>query len=772
MESLISISDGVRQGEKSDQDAMALSVIVPTRNEAGNVKNLLSSLEAALDHMPAEVIFVDDSTDDTPRVVQSAVANFPTLHVRLIHRPPEQRTGGLGGAVMLGLQLARAEYACVMDGDLQHPPAMVPVLLRTAQEKNADIVIATRRTKESEVVGLNRARNLISRSLDLLARVFFPKELRGVSDPLTGFFLVRVAALDLSSLRPKGFKILLEILVRHPDLRKAEVPFHFGERLAGQSKASASEVWRYFNLLWTLRFGGGFTRFLGFAAVGLSGILVNSLALYAFTDRLHIFYLYSVALATAVSTLWNFSLTEGWVYRSERTTGGILRRLGLFSVMNALALVLRTPLVYLLTDILGVYYVLSNLISLTLLTILRFTLADNIIWRRSRIRLTGAPTISGEWSRSMKNVHSYDIHGIVSVISEGILPELEPFRVSREISEPTIRVRLGTPPTESPSGAANSHFLNYHEIFGRLGFEVGIDFDDQVNIIASPLLGLSPHVLYTNVVEPILRWTFVKKGYALVHGATIAFGNDAYVITARTDTGKTTTLLKILSHQRRGNDRAAFLSDDMSIVSPDGVVMTYPKPMTISHHTLRAVNSDTLNIREKLVLPFQSRVHSRSGRKVAFLISKTKMPAATINMWVQMLVPPPKYTVQKLVPGVKVARRASLAGMFIIERGDNGIASMQNAEAVEVLLKNCEDAYGFPPYDDLKEFLYCSNGDDLREAEQAIIRQAFGGLPATLIRSDHMDWWCRIPAFVDEQVARDCTCEIPNPGFVYQREGA
>ena len=80
---------------------------------------------------------------------------------------------------------------------------------------------------------------------------------------------------------------------------------------------------------------------------------------------------------------------------------------------------------------------------------------------------------------------------------------------------------------------------------------------------------------------------------------TIAFGKNAYIITARTDTGKTTTLLKILSHQRRNNDRASFLSDDMTIVSEDGIALTYPKPLTISYHTMKAVNSATLNFQGK-----------------------------------------------------------------------------------------------------------------------------------------------------------------------------
>lgn len=735
----------------------ALTVVVPTRNEAGNVRPLLTSLHEALKEIPAEVIFVDDSTDETPAIVSSAVNQFGNLHVRLVHREPDQRTGGLGGAVTLGLQSARAEYVCVMDGDMQHPPELVPVMFQTALDKNVDMVVATRRSSQSKVDGLNLARNLVSKGLDRIGRIFFPRELRGVSDPLTGFFLVRVKALNLAALRPKGFKILLEILVRNPGLRKTEVPFVFGERLAGESKASVKEVFRYLNLLWTMRFGQGLGRFLGFALVGLSGIAVNSGILYLATDKLRIYYLVSAAISTVGSTLWNFFLIEALVYRKAHHSNGRLKRLGLFFVMNTVALAGRTPLIYLFTQNLGIHYVYSNLISLGILTVLRFTLADNVIWkepgeaRQSRSAL--------ERTHIMKDTFTYNIHNIITVVSEGELPELEPFRVSYGIVDPTIILQFGIPPRTLPKSDPKDRYIHFNEIFGHMGFEVGIEFNDRVHITASRVLGYSPHVLYTNVIEPVLRWTFVKKGYALVHGATIAFGNDAYMISARTDTGKTTTLLKILARQRRGNDRAAFLSDDMTIVSPDGTALTYPKPMTISAHTLRAVNTDTLSFKEKLILPFQSRVHSRSGRKAAFVISKTKLPAATINLLVQMLIPPPKYYVQKLVPNVKLSQKGNFAGMFIIERGEGGNEAMESAEALEVLLKNCEDAYGFPPYESLKEFLYLDDGNDLRVAEQLIIRQAMGSLPATRIRSENMDWWCRIPEFVDEQMARDCACE-------------
>jgi dolichol-phosphate mannosyltransferase len=740
-------------------DIIDLSIIVPTRNEVGNINPLLSKISQALAGLHAEVLFVDDSSDGTPQVIEASAQSFPDLNIRLFHRPAQQRRGGLGSAVLLGLQNIKSEYACVMDGDLQHPPELLPKLLHIAHDRNADLVVATRRASDSRVDGLNAARNLISLVLDFTARALFPGRLRGVSDPLSGFFLVRRNALNLTSLQPNGFKILLEILIRNPRLRKAEIPFQFGERLTGESKASTKEALNYLHLLWTLKFGNGSLRLIGFGLVGATGIVVNSLVLYLVTSQMRIYYLLSVAIATVASTLWNFSLIEVLIYRATRQPQGRLRRLMLFSALNIGALLIRGPVIYFLTSVFMINYLISNLVTLIFMVGLRFIASDNVIWGKAFTRATSPANLANPLASSARWSYSYNIHNLVTVVSEGLLPELEPFQVNEVIEKPTIQVSIGIPPSPKAGAKKNPNYLCFHEFFGHGGFEVGIWMGEQVKVIASPLLRLSPHVLYTNVVEPILRWTFVKKGYALVHGATLAFGAEAFLITARTDTGKTTTLLKILSHQRRNSDQAAFMSDDMTIISPDGVALTYPKPLTISAHTLFAIDAKTLNIREKASLPLQSRIHSRTGRKVASFINKTLLPAATINMFLQMVIPPPKYFVHKLIPHVKLAHSARVAGMFIIERGGNGSLPINHKDALEILLSNCEDAYGFPPYNDLKEFLYHYNGVDLRSIEQRIIRQAFGELPATLVKSQNLDWWCLIPHFIDEHMADACSCD-------------
>ena len=83
--------------------------------------------------MKTEVVFVDDSTDNTPDIIKDLHDKF-SLQVVLIVRPPEGRGNGLGGAVAEGLRVARAPWACVMDGDLQHPPELILQLLRSCRE--------------------------------------------------------------------------------------------------------------------------------------------------------------------------------------------------------------------------------------------------------------------------------------------------------------------------------------------------------------------------------------------------------------------------------------------------------------------------------------------------------------------------------------------------------------------------------------------------------------------------------------------------------------
>jgi hypothetical protein len=269
-----------------------------------------------------------------------------------------------------------------------------------------------------------------------------------------------------------------------------------------------------------------------------------------------------------------------------------------------------------------------------------------------------------------------------------------------------------------------------------------------VNIAVSPILRFSRHVLYTNVVEPILRWSFVRKGYALVHAACVSFDGQAVLVTAQTDTGKTSTILRTVD-----NYACSFLSDDMTIISRDGRVMSYPKPLTISNHTLSAVNTNSsLTWWERIALQFQSRLHSKSGRKVGLNLSKSRLPAATMNAVVQMLVPPPKYMVHRLIPKATYANYATLSRAVIIERGSEFVESLQHQQAVETFVRNAEDAYGFPPYPILAKSLSEWNGQDLHPQEQSIVDEALKTIPTIRLRDPKFNWWQRLPTVTNLSV--------------------
>jgi hypothetical protein len=350
--------------------------------------------------------------------------------------------------------------------------------------------------------------------------------------------------------------------------------------------------------------------------------------------------------------------------------------------------------------------------------------------------------------RGPRRGHFYDIHGLVCVESERRLPELEDFRVPK-LSGADIKVQIAALPTAAPTNGGPTGddpftFAKRYAEVGTRGFGVDIEVNGKVDVQTTRLVGRSPHVLYTNVVEPILRWRIVEEGYALIHGACLVDGEDAYLITARTDTGKTTTVLKMLDSYPY-----EFISDDLTLVAPDGTVLPYPKPLTISNHTAHAVKRAQLNWFERAALPLQSRLHSRSGRRFAFLLTKFHLPAASLNAVVQWLIPPPKYRVSRLIPDVRIARKGKLAGMVVIQRGTDAVELLSEANALEILLANTEDAYGFPPYHAIEDFLLSSSGQNLRNHERQIIASALEGVPAALLTREERDWAVQIPGVID-----------------------
>lgn len=282
-----------------------LSVVLPTRNEVGNVRTLLTRIRAALTGVEFELVFVDDSDDSTAQLLQDEAGRDP--RIRVLHRDPELRAGGLSTAVVLGLGAARGRLLCVMDADLQHPPETIPSLL-AAERQGADLVVASRYQRGGSRAGLAGGFRLLgSRAATVLVRSLFV-EARASTDPLAGFFLCRSSLLRGLEFRPVGFKILLELLVCSPHPRVTDVPLQFEARTAGASKAGTAQGLLFLRHVWSLvRDVPGTARIWKFAAVGISGLLLFLLLLELGGVILGWSALAAWTVAFVISVLWNFA---------------------------------------------------------------------------------------------------------------------------------------------------------------------------------------------------------------------------------------------------------------------------------------------------------------------------------------------------------------------------------------------------------------------------------------------------------------------------------
>jgi dolichol-phosphate mannosyltransferase len=762
--------------------AVRLTVVVPTRNEVDSIPLLLERLGPAMAPLSAEVIVVDDSDDGTPAAVERYAGGCP-VSVRLLHRPPSERVGGLSGAVLAGIRQARGAWVLVMDADLQHPPESAASLARTAMRHDVDVVIGTRYAGAGSGYGLNGAgRTAVSSSATRLAKSMFPRRLATVTDPMSGLFAFRVSAVDLDRLNPIGFKLLLELLVRHPSARVAEVAYDMAPRQVGTSKASLQEGLTFLRHVSRLRRGRlvgqlrerptslkeraqQLGRMFAFGFVGLSGLVVNTAVLWFWYDVLGLHHLLGAVLATQFSTAWNFLLVDFLIYRRRRL-GSYRDRAVRFFFMNNVLLIARLPALQVLVWA-GMGVLAANAVTLVALFVVRFLVSDRVIYGSARdggrdpVRLLVEPdsviTPQRSRKRSQYLAYRYDVAGTVTIGSQIMLPELEFFRAQWvPDSGLDIEVRVGDVGRRTPrrraamTEHANPTTMRYEEHFGRLGANFRVEMGEPITVEVGPLLARSPHVVYTNVLEALLRFVLVSRDRMLLHSACVTLQGVGVMLSARTDTGKTATVLRLLREQG-----GRFLSDDMTVVDAAGNAVCFPKPLTISSHTLRAVQANDLTPAEWRRLHLQSRLHSKGGRSLALTLSRFNLPIMGINAITQMIVPPPKYTVDRLVPCL-MDSSTRVEDLFIIERGTPAVSELDHATTVERMIENTDDAYGFPPFRYLAPAISIGGQGyaELRQREREILDGFLSNVRTRVVASDTYGWADEIPRLLHDRVSQ------------------
>ena len=296
-----------------------LTVVVPTFNEAANVAAVVEAVDRALAGVDWELMFVDDDSPDGTAERVRAIAQADR-RVRCVQRVGRR---GLSSACVEGMLASSAPCLAVMDGDLQHDPALLRPMLDTLRGGQTDIVVGSRHVAGGGVGDFSAQRQGISRLATRLSRAVLKADL---TDPMSGFFMLTRPAL-MGCLRGGvsgiGYKILVDLFASAPrPLRFVELPYTFRSRQAGESKLDSKVVWDYLMLLADKLVGRYVpVRFLAFSAVGGLGVGVHLLTLALVFRGLGVDFVSAQVIATLVAMTFNYVVNNSLTYRDRRRRG-------------------------------------------------------------------------------------------------------------------------------------------------------------------------------------------------------------------------------------------------------------------------------------------------------------------------------------------------------------------------------------------------------------------------------------------------------------------
>ncbi len=388
-----------------ESSPLKLSLVLPTYNEGGNIQSIVGILSQLLDGVipgKYELIVVDDnSPDQTWKIAAELLPNYPQL--RVMRRITER---GLSTAVIRGWQVARGEILGVIDADLQHPPEVLLQLL-DEMERGADLAVASRHVEGGGVSEWSWIRRVLSRGAQMLGLMILPEVIGRLSDPMSGYFMVRRHRIVGQTLSPVGYKILIEVAARGKIEWIAEAGYVFRERQAGESKVTWKQYVEYIQHLLKLRLSRS-AVFIRFCLVGLTGVVVDLGIFYILREVLGLRFTRSLIISAEVAIVNNFLWNDLWTFAdiARKQPGGKqrIKRFLKFNLVCLSGLILQALIAnfvfnfFKLNDELNNFIhidVLAKLIAIILVTLWNFWFNSKLNWRVTEVgnRLQGTDRV-------------------------------------------------------------------------------------------------------------------------------------------------------------------------------------------------------------------------------------------------------------------------------------------------------------------------------------------------------------------------------------------
>lgn len=364
-----------------------LTVIIPTFREEANIRTIVTEVDAVFRQagIRGEILVVDDNSPDrTIAIVNSLKQAMP--NVNLLVRTTDH---GLSQSVADGFVHASSDIFLVIDADLSHPPALIPKMYDEIRAGN-DVVIGSRYMEGGGIKKWPLKRRIISLGATVLGRLLFPD----ITDPVSGFFAIRKSVVAQAHLKPRGYKILLEVLGKGTWDHDKEIPFEFSDREIGTSKLKIKTIVEYAEQVvditlysFTHHASAAWREWMKvfrFGIVGISGIVVNLGILYLLVQYAGSGDLLASLIATEIAILNNFAWNDLWTFRSaaKKEVSSPWYRLAAFNVVSAGGVAINFGIFYALTRWFAVYYLLAQFIGILVAFSWNFLVNRRVTWGR------------------------------------------------------------------------------------------------------------------------------------------------------------------------------------------------------------------------------------------------------------------------------------------------------------------------------------------------------------------------------------------------------
>ena len=393
----------------SKSNSVTFSIVIPTYNESDNIIRLITEIEKNIPKSDStEIVIVDDnSPDGTGMLVENYIKeqklndikeNLPNSknhRVKLVHRSEKN---GLIPAILDGVKQSSGVNILIMDADFSHPPEIIPRMMNELKLNPDTIIVGSRFVEGGRVIGWPKKRKLLSRGASTLAR--FGLNVKSVKDPMSGLFALPRTLIQNISIDTKGYKILLEILVKNKQVPIIEIPYTFTDRQSGKSKMSYNVIFNYAEAIWQLYWHGQksgqvkiseqineksvlFLSKVGrYYTVGISGLIINYIVSFLLANDVansirllsNVWYLEASIVGAAISSTSNFILNKYWTFEDRRfDVGSTARQYLSFSGMSAVGLIIQISFLYYMVENF-VPYRISLIVAIAVATTINFIL--------------------------------------------------------------------------------------------------------------------------------------------------------------------------------------------------------------------------------------------------------------------------------------------------------------------------------------------------------------------------------------------------------------